>query len=138
MAPRHAMAVLALAVAAVTAQAGDDKTASPPQAAGDQLQGKRVVRDRDTGRLRAPTDDELRQLLDAERAARQARGEPEPTGRGAPLRVRQHPDGMRSAVLGPDYLVTLKAERQPDGRVSITHGSADSARAPAAPRRPTE
>ena len=80
------------------------------------LEARRVVRDQETGKLRSPTEEELA----AERADRKARGEPEASAR-APLAVRQHSNGMRSAVLGPEYLVTLKAERGPDGRLVIKH-----------------
>ena len=45
-------------------------------------------------------------------------------GPGAPLSVRVHPNGMTSAVLGPDYMVTLKAERRADGSLAVTHGKA--------------
>ncbi|EHR70113.1 hypothetical protein BurJ1DRAFT_1241 [Burkholderiales bacterium JOSHI_001] len=88
-------------------------TASPLQ------ESRRVVRDKETGKLRSPTEEELA----AERAERKARGEPEPGANRVPLAVRQHPNGMRSAVLGPEYLVTLRAERGPDGKLVIKHAN---------------
>lgn len=82
-------------------------------------EARRAVRDKDTGKLRAPTNEEL----EAEKAERQARGEPEPAGPVAPRSVRQHANGMRSAVLGPEYMVTLKAERGPDGKLIVKHAN---------------
>jgi hypothetical protein len=119
------LALLGLALGA--AHAGEAtpaaSTASPqatPQAAGDAAaQGRRAVRDKDTGKFRAPTMEEL----EAEKAERKARGLPEPTAKAAPLALRQHPNGMRSAVLGPEYLVTLKAERGADGRLIVRHAN---------------
>ena len=39
----------------------------------------RVVRDKQTGQLRAPNNEELKRMLDAEKADRKARGKPEPS-----------------------------------------------------------
>jgi hypothetical protein len=115
-----------LGAAASSAWAADAAPAAPTTPAtaaaaaavsnGPLLESRRVVRDKETGKLRSPTEEELA----AERAERKARGEPEASAR-APLAVRQHANGMRSAVLGPEYLVTLKAERGPDGRLVIKH-----------------
>jgi hypothetical protein len=85
----------------------------------DTQQARRVVRDKETGQLRAPTAEERA----AEAAERRARGEAEPTYKSAPLVVRQHANGMRSAVLGEDYMVKLVAERGPDGKVVIRHAN---------------
>jgi hypothetical protein len=128
--------VLAGALCAGPAFAVDPaaKAASPS----DQLQGKRAVRDKESGKLRAPTEEELAEMLQAERAARQARGESEPTGPGAPLLVRQHGGGMVSAVLGTDHLVTLKAQRRTDGKLEVTHSGANPVQTTAAPQRATE
>lgn len=114
-----------LGIAATAAQAAG-ATAPPDEPAAvssDLSQARRAVRDSQTGKLRAPTEEELA----ADRAARKARGIAEPSGRKAPLAVRQYPNGMRGAVLGPDYLVTLKAERTADGKLVVKH--ADPAQA---------
>jgi hypothetical protein len=119
-----AIALLGWAVS--TAQAGSPaEQQGPPQAtpiantAEQTLQGRRAVRDSVTGKLRAPSEEELA----AEAAARKARGQAEATGPVAPMIVRQHSGGMRSAVLGPEYLSTLKAERQSDGTLVVRHAN---------------
>jgi hypothetical protein len=118
MTARHFIALpLALGLVATAAQAGPEGS-DPPAAASAAAKGqggdaRRVVRDPVTGHLRAPTDQEI--AADNARAGN--------TGPGAPLRVRVHPNGMTSAVLGPDYLVTLKAERRADGSVVVKHAN---------------
>lgn len=124
-----------------TAQAHQTSSAQAPDAApaGAEAQALRAVRDKATGKLRAPTADELRAMEAQERAARRARGLPEveaPT----PLVVRQHASGMRSVKLGPEHMMTLRGERQPDGSIrrfhpdGTTHDHAPVAR----DNRPTE
>ena len=81
----------------------------------------RVVRDKSTGRLRKPSDDELAELLAAEAAQRAATGRPDPATAPPALSVRQHSNGMLSAVLGTEHLVTVKAVRAPDGRLVRAH-----------------
>jgi hypothetical protein len=72
-----------------------------------------------------------------ERAARKARGLPE-TAEPAPLRLQLHANGMRSAVLGADYLVTLKGERRADGSVRRFHPLVDHEHSVDRDNRPTE
>jgi hypothetical protein len=55
-------------------------------------------------------------MIDAENAARATQIRTRP-----PLVVREYPNGMRGAVLGPEYLLTLKAQRRADGTVEVTH-----------------
>lgn len=109
------LASLALAVSASAATAADatvaDTQAQPGAAA--QADSRRAVRDKVTGKLRAPTAEEAEAMRASQGTARAAKS--------APVRVVQHNGGMRSAVLGPEYLVTLKAQRQPDGTLAITH-----------------
>ncbi len=138
---RFAAIALAGATCALPAAAAD--TAVPlgttAQAApSDSASGRRVFRDKETGQLRAPTDDELKTMLEEERAARAARGQPEPTVSSAPLIVRQHANGMRSAVLGPDFLVSIKVERRPDGKLAMTHDRPEHEHAQPQSTRPTE
>lgn len=106
------------AQAAPETQAAQASTDAAPAAPAGTDSARRVVRDPVSGRLRAPTNEELA----AEQAERRARGAAD-QGPGAPLIVRQHANGMRSAVLGPDYMVTLKAERGADGKLSIKHAN---------------
>lgn len=79
------------------------------------------MRDKVTGQLRAPTSEEAEAMHASERAGRAASGVAEPGARSGPMRVVQHSGGMRSAVLGTEYLVTLKAQRRADGSLAITH-----------------
>ena len=81
----------------------------------------RVVRDKETGQLRAPSKDELKQMLAAEKAARKAKGEPEPSADSQPIEVRTYSGGMKAAVLGPEFLVSLEARRDADGNLVVTH-----------------
>ena len=92
-------------------------------------QSRNVVRDRATGRLRAPTTEELQ----AQRDARMARGEPE-GGTSTPTVVRQHANGMRSAMLGDEHMSTLMAVRGPDGKLIVKHAKPSDDHAHGAPR----
>lgn len=98
---------------------GQPQATAPAAQAAPLANERRAVRDSVTGKLRAPSEEELA----AERAARTARGQAEPAGAVAPKIVRQHSNGMRSAVLGPEYMSTLKAERQADGQLVIRHAN---------------
>jgi hypothetical protein len=79
----------------------------------------------------------LKAMRESDGAARKARGEPEVINR-TPLVVRQHSNGMRSAVLGPDYLMTLRAERRADGKLVVVHAKPGSAEPAAPSQHPTE
>jgi hypothetical protein len=81
----------------------------------------RVVRDKETGQLRAPNNDELKQMLAAEKAARKAKGLPESSGEIQAVEVRTHANGMKSAQLGPEFLVSLEARRDAEGNLVVTH-----------------
>jgi len=99
----------------------------------------RVVRDKQTGQLRAPSQGELKQLLDEEKAARKARGEPEPAVDAQPVEVREYGDGMKAAVLGPEFFVTVQVERDENGELVIRHANpADDHSAVPASKLPTE
>ncbi|MBK6471358.1 MAG: hypothetical protein IPF94_11695 [Betaproteobacteria bacterium] len=104
-----------------------------------EAQALRAVRDKATGRLRAPDADEAAAMDAAERASRKARGLPEVAGL-QPVVVVRHASGMMSAKLGSDQLMTLRGERQADGSVRRVHADGTSHdRAPAArDNRPTE
>lgn len=114
------IALLGLAVSAAQA-AGPAAQAQQPQATTSQQtqQELRVVRDSVTGKLRAPTEEELAAM----NARRDARAQQQRSAPAAPLVVRQHANGMRSAVLGPEYRSMLKAERQSDGKLVIRHAN---------------
>lgn len=124
---------LALSVGAPTVRAAPDDGAQTATSA----DAVRVVRDKETGKLRAPTDAELEQMRQNERSARKARGRSE-SGATAPIAVRQHANGMRSAVLGPEYLVTLKAQRGADGKLTVKHDKVADEHGAGQSQRPTE
>lgn len=109
-----------LVATAAQAQSGTPGPAAKPSASPAAVDSaRRVVRDKATGKLRAPTTEEL----EADSSERRARGEAEPNAKGAPLAVRQHANGMRSAVLGDDYMSTLQASRGADGKLVIRHAN---------------
>ena len=126
------LAALALAASAGAATAADtpvsDTRAQPAAAA--QADSRRAVRDKVTGQLRAPTAEEAEAMRASQGAARAAKT--------APMRVVQHAGGMRSAVLGTEYLVTLKAQRRADGTLDITHNQAGLDHPVSRDVRPTE
>jgi hypothetical protein len=108
-------------------------TAAAPTNAADVAPAKRVVRDKQTGKLRAPTEDELQEMIAAENAARASQIKTR-----APLVVRQYPNGMRGAVLGPEYLLSLKAQRRPDGTIEVSHDKQGYDHAASNAKLPTE
>jgi hypothetical protein len=125
--------ILALAALAAT-------LAAPPALAEDMqttTDGLRVMRDKETGKLRAPNAAELAEMEASERAARKARGLPE-VAKTAPVAVRTYPNGMRSAVLGKEYLISLQAERGPDGKLVVKHSDPRLDPSAQANVRPTE
>jgi hypothetical protein len=116
--------VAMLGFAAAAAQAVQ---AAEPQQQGAVLaptvadaQARRVVRDSDTGKLRLPTAEEAAAMAAAERTARRARGLPEVEEAAAPV-VRRHSNGMYSAKLGTEHLVTVTAKRSADGQLIRSH-----------------
>lgn len=110
-----------------------------PTATVAEAQSLRVVRDKTTGKLRAPNAEEMKAMDAAERAARKARGLPV-VAEPQPAVVTRHANGMLSATLGPDYLETLKGERQADGSVRRFHpdGTRHDGHPVAHDNRPTE
>ncbi len=110
--PLVVAAALAATMAAPAVLAGDATAAS---------EAMRVVRDQETGELRKPTHDELKQMLEAEKAARKAKGQAEPTSDPQPVQVRTYSGGMKAAVLGPEFLVSLQAHRDAEGTLVVTH-----------------
>lgn len=128
------MRITTLAAAAALAAV----IAAPPAFAGDETAAMRAVRDKETGQMRAPTQDEMKELVEAEKAARKARGLPEQT-ETQPVQVRTHSNGMKSAVLGAEYLVMVVAEKDADGKTVIRHANpADEHVAAPASELPTE
>lgn len=102
--------VAAIAVAACGSALAADPAQSVTTTSSSDL---RVVRDQETGQLRAPTQSEALELLSAERAS----------GKKAEQKVVvvTHPDGMKSAVLPESYMTTLYAVRDSEGNISFHH-----------------
>ena len=71
--------------------------------------GLRIFLDRRTGRVRAPTPEEARALVES-------------GGRGVeflePLEIVVHPDGMRSVDLKGAFSSRVVARRNPDGSIT--------------------
>jgi hypothetical protein len=123
---RHSFALstfaLALAAALAPATAAEPSPATAaPAPAEPAAQALRAVRDKETGRLRAPNTEEMKEMIEAERAERKARGQAEPSATKTPIAIRTHANGMKSAVLGPDFHATLVAERDADGKLRVKH-----------------
>ena len=91
--------------------------ADEPAAGTDAM---RVMRDKQTGQLRAPNNEELQQMLDAEKADRKARGKPETSADPRPVQYALC-SGMQSAMLGAEHLLSLDAHRDADGKVTVRH-----------------
>jgi hypothetical protein len=102
-------AVAAIAVAACSPALAAD----PAQSATTTSSDLRVVRDKETGQLRAPTESEALELL----AAGQGGGKKA----AQKVVVVTHPDGMKSAVLPESYMTTLYAVRDSEGNISFHH-----------------
>lgn len=118
-----AVSIAALAAAAGVAYAGEAETqaATPQGATVDARQGLRVVRDKDTGALRLPSQEELEAMLQQEREQRIASGLPAAQADPAAVVVRHHSDGSMSAVLGPEFLISVQVQRGADERLVFSH-----------------
>jgi len=109
-----------LAVLASVAQAAEPQAVTAPAVTVAEAQALRVVRDPETGKMRLPTSAEAAQMVAEERAERRANGLPDAEVAPA-VQVRQHANGMLSATLGPEHLVTITAKRGPDGKLIRAH-----------------
>ncbi len=91
---------MSIAAALAATLASPVELAQDAKASTDAL---RVVRDKQIGKLGAPKkSEELKQMLDVEKAGRKAGGRSEPSADPRPVQVRTYGSGMRVAVLGPD------------------------------------
>lgn len=96
----------------------------------------RAVRDKKTGKLRAPNPAELRKMEEDEATARATQGTPSAAA-STPV-VTRHSNGMLSVELGPEYLVSLEGERNDDGTVKLSHDSESEQTTVANDKLPTE
>lgn len=107
--------------------------------AGAWAEDMRVVRDAQTGELRAPNSEELRAMLAQEKAAklaRKARGEVEALPQETT--VRTHASGMKSATLGEEHLVQVVATRDESDKLLVKHANPAHEHAQPAAELPTE
>ena len=117
---RHTTRMVSVALATVLLGAGSassalagDKAAANGKGAANKV---RVVRDKDTGQLRGPTKRELRELLEAERRAGK-----NVAVSGADYTMHEGANGMKAAILGESFLITLEATRDEDGNLVTSH-----------------
>lgn len=89
------------------------KAAKKEKRAAPTTSGMKAFRDPHSGKLREPTEGELRQLeRDAEEAGQAAPAGPTATS------IVQGPDGTLTATLGEDAMMDVQATRNPDGTLS--------------------
>lgn len=117
------MCFLPLAALALPAcaQQAESKQAEPKQAEGKQVetqQGMIVVRDADTGELRAPTADEARALHPRTNVSAAGTAAPAP-------KMVTGPGGRRSVQLGERHMVYSVVTRGADGKLEeqCVHGA---------------
>ena len=104
-----------VALAAVNAAAGNEVTVVR---AGSVLDAKKVVRDKETGKLRAPTDEELAEM----NAAPSAGFAPNVVMQSRPMTtIVTRPDGSGTIRRSPDDLDALVVSRGADGKVVVRH-----------------
>jgi hypothetical protein len=60
-------------------------------------------------------------MLEEEKAARKARGEPERSTDPQSVPVRSYSSGMKAAVLGADFLIFVEAQRDANGELAVRH-----------------
>jgi hypothetical protein len=130
---RQAVAIAAMAGSLCVAALAnaDESTAPPDPAAARQMDALRVVVDKKTGKVRAPTEEELAALVTAQKAAKQnaaqARTARAATASRAPMimpatkTVQQHANGMVSARMSANTLSALKVETDADGHAHLVH-----------------
>lgn len=98
------------AAAAVAVLIGSAAIAADDAASTSDL---RVVRDPETGTLRAPTPEEQRALVAKEKAEKQVGP--------ADVALRTLRDGTRAATLPMSYLTSITVTRDADGKLVFTH-----------------
>jgi hypothetical protein len=132
---RQAVAIAAMAgslCVAVAANA-DDSNAAPDPGATSQMDALRVVVDKKTGKVRAPTEEELAALVAAQNAAKQnatqSRAARSATTSRAPMimpttkTVQRHENGMVSARMSANTLSALKVETDAEGHAHLVHAN---------------
>ena len=129
---RQAVAIAAMAGSlCVAALASADESAAAASGATAQMDALRVVVDKKTGKVRAPTEEELAALIAAQKAAQQnaaqARTARAATTVHAPMimpatkTVERHGNGMVSARMSAESLSALKVEADAQGHARLVH-----------------
>lgn len=126
----HVVALAAMTGSLSITAWADPAPEAKPAADSAQMSSLRVVRDPETGELRAPNSEELKALIAAEQQARAARQAARTTARAAEntapevlpatRSVQRHKNGMVSVKLGQESLTAIKAQSTPDG-VKLVH-----------------
>jgi hypothetical protein len=132
---REAVAIAAMAGSLCVAGLAnaDESQAAPTPAAATEMNSLRVVVDKNTGKVRAPTEEELAALIAAQNAAKQnaaqARTARAAGAARAPMimpatkTVQRHANGMVSARMSANTLSALKVEHDAQGNAHLVHAS---------------
>jgi hypothetical protein len=104
------LAAVSLSSAALAAGPQPETCPAIDVPAPSAARGVRAFRDPATGRLRAPTADELRRLSQQGQAREKAARVPV---------IVTHADGTKSVELGDEFLMRVVAEKQPDGSTRL-------------------
>ncbi len=121
-----AVALVAMAGTLCAASVFAEESAATPSSTKD-ASAMRVVVDPETGEVRAPTADELKQQLareNAAAAASSARAAAAPRSTHVlptEKSVQRHSNGMVSVRLSQESLSLLKGTKQADGELEIEH-----------------
>jgi hypothetical protein len=128
-----AIAAMAGSLCIASVANADDAKAAPAPASGAEMNALRVVVDKNTGKVRAPTEAELAALIAAQRAAKeratQARTARSANANRAPMimpankTVQRHANGMVSARLSLETLSALKVEKDAQGNTHLVHAN---------------
>jgi len=131
---RQAVAIAAMAGSlCVAASVNADESKAAPDPSASQMDALRVVVDKKTGKVRAPTDEELAALVAAQNAAKQnatqSRAARSATTSRAPMimpttkTVQRHENGMVSARMSANTLSALKVETDAEGHAHLVHAN---------------
>jgi hypothetical protein len=125
------VACAGMALAASTAQAAESKVTVVT--AGSATDAMKVVRDKDTGKIRAATPEEMESMAGTRSLA------PNVVVLSRPVTTMvSRPDGSATIRRSVDDLDSVVMERGTDGKLSMRHGGKHAAAAPATPTAPKE
>lgn len=134
-----AVALVAMAGTLCAASVFAEESAAPPTS-NKTASAMRVVVDPETGEVRAPTEEELLALIQAEQAARATQRSARALASQAATApnvlpqakaVHRHPNGMVSIQLSQESLSVVKVETDANGKARTVHANETSSVAPA-------